>query len=276
MLELKCVVDVDKLKKNYKINKKVAPYIQSYKRIKPRPNKRALVIAAGPSLDKSIEQIKKYDADIFACKSAKYLMQKGVIPKFSVHTDPQEQESKYIFKDKNLIHFVSSQCDPILFEKLKGERVYQMNIRSSADWMPPNIVTQGSSVTVSAIILAVWLGYKTIDIFGWDCSYTKNTHVGDREEGQLKPTMEIDVDLGNGQIVHTKPAMIGQAQEAIGVLSHYTSNGIDIGIHGDGLLPYLLLDAKRREAAGERWNPFDKKIEEDDSELYGFNERNVT
>lgn len=161
----------------------------------------AIIVSAGPSLDKNIEELKraKGHAAIFAVDSAvKYLLTYDIIPDFIVTLDPK----------KSLKHLKDSRCRDIpvfgrvdsrpenletnrrriIFYNLEGysqELVKRLGKRTGA-------LRSGGSVATGAFSICETLGFQRIILVGQDLAYLgDNTHAGG---------IAVDVTNGAAQI----------------------------------------------------------------------------
>ncbi|QHQ60677.1 DUF115 domain-containing protein [Anaerocolumna sedimenticola] len=148
----------------------------------------AIIVAAGPSLDKNINELKmaKGKAVIFAVDTAvKYLLKNQIIPDFIVTLDPK----------KSLHHLSDPRCNNIplicrieartenlqrnnkriIFFNMEGytAKLLQM-VGKDTGWFQ-----SGGSVTTGAFSICKTLGFQTIILVGCDLAYSgKSTHAG--------------------------------------------------------------------------------------------------
>lgn len=147
----------------------------------------AVIVAAGPSLDKNVESLKvaKGKAIIFAVDTAvKYLLAKDIIPDFIVTLDPR----------KSSIHLQNDKCKEIpifcridsQFEYYKnGQRVFLYGLDGYAKEIFSRLgietedLNAGGSVATGAFSICVTLGFKRIIFVGQDLAYSgAYTHAG--------------------------------------------------------------------------------------------------
>lgn len=251
MIKTVCAVDADTLKANYAnfLTTKVKPF-PSYLRGKSFKTKSAIICAAGPSIKQFIDYIPTLKGDIFSAKTEKYLRANNVIPKFDFHVDARDSEIKYINPHKNTIYLVSTQCTPNVFDMLKDYTMYGVNCKLSGDWNPPMPLTSGANVTSQAIILACEMGYKHIDVFGYDCSKSsEESHVIGSELRPEKIWFEVGV-VGCEKKFITNPEMLSHARESILVAQYAASKGVRLQVHGEGLVQEVLKAVFIR---GQKW-----------------------
>jgi hypothetical protein len=148
----------------------------------------AIIVAAGPSLDKNIEELKnaKGKTVIFAVDTAvKYLLAHDILPDFIVTLDPQ----------KNMIHLQDPRCSEIplfcrfdsrpenlkankkkiIFYNLEGyiKSIYQKLGKDTG------LLHSGGSVATGAFSICETLGFQRIILVGQDLAYAGDvTHAG--------------------------------------------------------------------------------------------------
>lgn len=141
----------------------------------------AILIAAGPSLDKNIKQLKKAKGKAFLIAvdtALNPLAKEGIIPDIAVTVDPHKplmlfQNEKMI--NLPLIYALTSNAQIKNFHK--GMRIYQNSIDSFLNQFirrfkkPSAFLETGGSVAHSAFSLAQRLGFKTIIFVGQDLAY---------------------------------------------------------------------------------------------------------
>ena len=149
----------------------------------------AIIVSAGPSLDKNIEDLKaaKGKAVIFAVDTAmKYLLAHDIMPDFIVTLDP----------DKSLWHLQDERCKNIpLFcridsrtESIENNKkmVILYNLEGYAKTLlqrlgkNTGVLNSGGSVATGAFSICETLGFQRIILIGQDLAYSSNdtTHAG--------------------------------------------------------------------------------------------------
>lgn len=141
----------------------------------------AIIIAAGPSLDKNIKQLKKAKGKAFLIAvdtALNPLAKEDIIPDISITVDPHKP--LMLFQNEKMINI------PLVYaltsnSKIKnfhrGMRIYQNSIDSFLNQFIRRFKKQsafletGGSVAHSAFSLAQRLGFKTIIFVGQDLAY---------------------------------------------------------------------------------------------------------
>lgn len=252
MIKTICAIPADVLKSNHEesVTRRIKPF-RSYLRGKSFKTKKAIICAAGPSIKHFVDYIKGLDGDIFSAKTEKYLREHGISPKFDFHVDARDSEIKYINPHKDTTYLIATQCTPLVFDTLKDYTVYGVSCKLSGDWCPPNTITSGANVTSQAIILAAEMGYKHIDVFGYDCSKADDqSHVIGSDLRPDKIWFEVGV-VGCEKKFITNPEMLSHARESILVAQYVASKGIQLQVHGEGLVQEVLKAVFIR---GQQWH----------------------
>ncbi|BCN32550.1 motility associated factor glycosyltransferase family protein [Anaeromicropila herbilytica] len=175
----------------------------------------AIIVSAGPSLDKNIEDLKvaKGKAVIFCTDTAlKYLFAHDIIPDFIVTLDP----NKYVghFEDErcnSIPLFCLIEANKYILEKHKSRKIfYNTNyfITKFYEKLEKKVINlnSGGSVATGAFSICASLGFKKIILIGQDLAYSgKSTHAGGRADfgGQLASDARKIEDI-NGDMVYTR------------------------------------------------------------------------
>ncbi|MEI0478578.1 motility associated factor glycosyltransferase family protein [Brachyspira pulli] len=163
---------------HYGINK----FFNKYKNIP------AVIVSAGPSLEKNIRKLKemKNKAIIIAVDTAmKPLSSHGISPHFVITIDPQKKNSKYFrnihFEDTVLI--AESSVDHEAIESFKGAEYFIDSIFPLAKYFMNPLgnrgdITMGGSVSTAAYDFAIRIGANPIIMVGLDLSFPNHqTHI---------------------------------------------------------------------------------------------------
>ena len=163
---------------HYGVNK----FFNKYKNIP------AVIVSAGPSLEKNIRKLKemKNKAIIIAVDTAmKPLSSHGISPHFVITIDPQKKNSKYFrnihFEDTVLI--AESSVDHEAIESFKGAEYFIDSIFPLAKYFMNPLgsrgdITMGGSVSTAAYDFAIRIGANPIIMVGLDLSFPNHqTHI---------------------------------------------------------------------------------------------------
>ena len=140
----------------------------------------AVIIAAGPSLDKDLETLKKAkDKALLICvdTALRTLLDQGIRPDLVVAIDPQEINSRY-FKDLDLssLFLVVASIAYWRIGELPASKFFFLTDHPICRWLAEFddkglIDTGGGSVTTASFDLALKLGADPIVLFGTDFAY---------------------------------------------------------------------------------------------------------
>lgn len=182
--------------------------INSLKNILPKDIP-AIIVAAGPSLDKNIELLKeaKGKSCIIACDTAvKPLLRHDIIPDFFVVVDPRKPFE--LFDDekiKNIPMISGLNIPPIIMEQHIGKRVlfndsqlmtemFEFVFEKNHPKRRMAALASGGSVSNNAFSVGKWMGAKTIILVGQDLALTSEK---EHAEGTLKNDIQRDLSDPN-------------------------------------------------------------------------------
>ena len=183
-----------------------------------------IIIAAGPSLDKNIELIKKTKgkACIIACDTAlKPLLKRNIVPDFFVVIDPGK--AKELFDDERIkdIPMISGINIPdYVMQMHKGRKFFYYDTVFIAGLLkevfgeelvkhPMSQLATGGSVATTAFSAARKMGAETIILVGQDLAYSGGrAHVSgafnDSQEVDVQKNDYIMVESVNGEMLPTR------------------------------------------------------------------------
>lgn len=160
-------------------------------------------------------------------------------PDMWIACDPQELVADFIkTPSKKTTFLVASKCHPKVFERLAGHDVRLWHL-SDVEFTKGRVVPCATSVTLTALLLAQRLGARSIDVWGWDCCFADDgAHHAATGEINLNASV-IDVRVGpedGGVEFKTTPTWCLEAQEAVNILPLLRWAGVDVVIHGAGMV----------------------------------------
>lgn len=242
LLPLTCNVSDEVLFGNVeKTIKRGVPLIQACE-----PHERiAVLVGGGPSAEDGIGIIRdlyEKGADIFALNGAGLWLQgHGIAAHALILLDARAHNAKFV---RNLwpqiTLYIASQCDPAVFEAARWHKVIA--------WHPPlgrgfgddrqTVMIGGSTTTgMRAMRLVHVLGYRAVHLFGYDSSYRDgDAHSYDQFENATDVPRRCV--CGNRAFVSTA-WMIRQADDFRHIAFGLIAEGLNIHVHGDGLLPQV-------------------------------------
>lgn len=173
-----------------------------------------IIVAAGPSLEKNIYELKraKGKAFIFCVDSAvKYMLNNGIIPDMICTVDPQKGGT--VFDDPRLNSIpmaITPESDHVLLEMLHNPIAMYFSagndfckqLFEEKDYEMPYFYG-GGSVATTSFKLAVELGFHTIVLVGQDLAIEKEKIHAGREEHEETVWEKLQVDGYYGEKVVT-------------------------------------------------------------------------
>lgn len=181
----------------------------------------AIIVAAGPSLDKNIKELKKAEgrAFIFVVDAAlKTAIREGIRPDLVCTVDPRAPERFYETVGEQEFFWCCSSWTNRYPIKEYGKKVFYYNsivpwwdkvIQEELDYEYPRIES-GGCVSAEAFQLACYLGFQTIIFIGQDLAFTGGqSHtkgiagvLGDNDE-YIKNRRLTQVEDINGKLLYT-------------------------------------------------------------------------
>jgi len=221
------------------------------------PDQKVIILGGGPSLGEHIEEIKAHKA-----AGAKIITINGTyawakehdlwpVTQFMIDARPFNARFVDPVDDQNM-YIIASQCHPKLLEKLPRERTFvmQCNLDSDStailnehvgemykDWFP---IPGGSSAMLRALPALQMLGYRDVELYGFDsCLMGGSHHAYEQRENELGTSNhEIKLETDGKEFV-CHPWMLSQAKEFMEVKEKLLKM-MNIEVHGDGLIAHLI------------------------------------
>ena len=211
-----------------------------------------VLCGGGPSLADSLAEIKRLKskgATVWAMNGAhKYLREHGVDPDAQVLADGKSETATLVDDDAKAL-YIASQCDPLTVDRaMSAGRVtlWHLAISEEMDDLFPverkksggyALVGGGASVGNSALCLAYVLGFRRMELFGYDSSHKEGaSHAYDQPMNQFIPTSEVE---WAGKTYIASVAMKAQAEKFQITGQALEREGCTINVHGEGLLPAM-------------------------------------
>lgn len=183
----------------------------------------AILVSAGPSLDKNIEELRKAKgkAMIIAVDTALNSMDRmGIMPDMSVTVDPHKPVSLFQSETaRNVPMIVSAFSNNEVVRYISGKRFYigEMDYMSHIYTLygkeTPVQLETGGSVANTAFSVLQYLGFKKIMLVGQDLAYTNNKQHTSDAYNDVNNDINIQVDginnmlvpaVGGGKVVTSK------------------------------------------------------------------------
>ena len=201
------------------------------------------IVSGGPSLRRTINDLRDFER-IISCGSVHdYLVKNGVVPTYAVVCDGgKEDKGNLSLPQKETTFLLASQCDPALYEHLKDYNVEMWHYRGQLGTPQEEAevlkgepsMAWGSTATINSVVLALALGYQHLHFFGFDNNYEDYGLASHCD--QIKGGVEYDkvpVTVG-GRMFITNLNLITQVEQFF-KLMELDGQFFHSTIHGDGL-----------------------------------------
>jgi hypothetical protein len=262
-----------------------------------RHNGRVCIVGFGPSLHQTWHYLqterRAFGAKIVTVSGAHdFLISRGVIPDYHVEVDPREHKCFFTRNPHpDVTYWVASCCHPKLVDNLVEKDVKRalwhlynsdndFKIVRPKDGPDPGglLVCGGSGVGARAVSLFVCQGYRSISLYGMDCSFANDDGAQHAAEhtGKLKPEWTVRVRdrwfRSSAQMVYMARSMVDQLRSVEVSCKQWgepfiegTTNHCEFFFHGDGLLPAMIVEGNRLgELEANNGNGTDRLAQEPD------------
>jgi len=209
------------------------------------------LIANGPSARRL--RLSSLEGDTMALNGSIDLFTKeGGYPTYWIGCDPQENLANLLIDapDKT-VYLVASKCHPKVFDRLwdRDVRLWHVNDIPIPD---KRQVPCAVSVTICALLLAQRLGYRSVDVHGWDCCYENERHHAGHElaTGLPATSQRITIKVGGednadytdptARYFDSNPTWACEINDAKGVLPVVRWAGTEVKIHGPSMIAAIL------------------------------------
>lgn len=155
------------------------------------------IVGSGPSLKDNWRLIPP-DCEVMALNGAyRFLKDQGRVPEYFAMLDARDVNTSFVQDTSPETAFlIASQCHPDVFEALSDRHVtlFHLGTPTTRQAFPDAdpYVGGGGTVGLSALGLALALGYRTVILYGFDSSFEGESHHV-RPQSQNANQTEIDV-----------------------------------------------------------------------------------
>lgn len=211
-----------------------------------------ILLAGGPSLEESLEQIIQLQADgaklITTNGAYGWALQRGLQPSAQIVLDARPFNARFtqpVLPDCR--YLIASQAAPATLEGLPLDRTYLWHASISDDAARAAMalhgmfcpVPGGSTIVLRAIALLRILGFWRMHIFGFDSCVRG---IENRHHAYAQPENDgeelMPVRCGN-RIFACSPWMLHQAQEFLELVP-FLGDAVELAVYGDGLIAHAL------------------------------------
>lgn len=224
----------------------------------PAHDRVAVLCGSGPSLKDSLELIRRWTferADVFAMNgAASYLAANGITPEYQVIIDAREETAQLVGPARD--HLFASQVHPKCFEKMPSALVWNLQIDGIDDLMPDGYpehfqVGGAASVGNTALCLAYAMGYRRLEIYGYDSSHRNGKgHAFHQAMNDGDPCALVTF-CGKEYLVSLTMKL--QAEKFQKTARELQQLGVTVNVHGDGLLPDMWNAPKEKISEQEKY-----------------------
>jgi hypothetical protein len=183
----------------------------------PRRSGMLAIVGSAPSVNQHIEELRAWPGEIWAINGAyDYLLERGVVANGFLGMDPVPGLADYVTKAKpETTFFISSVCDPSLFDALKARDVWIWHTKWDEMPYPPDakVVSGGTTCMTRAPFLANMLGWRSMTIYGADSSFQKGRYAYTHGRYATDSTAAKMIVECDGQLFETELAMLKQVAQ---------------------------------------------------------------
>ena len=218
----------------------------------------AILCGSGPSLADNLDRVRaaqEAGKRVFAMNgAAAFLERNGILADYQVILDAREETAQLIGPAKE--HLFASQVHPELFRRVPDARLWQLQVGGIDDLLPEYdkgyvLIGGAASVGNTAACLAFAMGYRDLQIYGYDSSHRgENGHAFQQKMNDGDPCAYVDF---NGKTYLVSLTMKLQAEKFQDTAAALIVSGCSITVHGDGLLPDMFNAPKEVLAEAEKY-----------------------
>lgn len=246
-------MEMEKAKENIKKNLLLG--LQEVQPYSPQHDVTVMLLAGGPSLKEYEDQIVKAGKQgvpiVTVNGTYNWLLERGVKPAAFIMVDGRDWNKRFISKHIDTCKYLmSSQCDHEFVASLPKEQTWLWHSADSEmikevvqdlnkphEWFP---IPGGSTVTLRALPLLVMLGFRKIEIFGWDsCLMGDAHHAYSQPENDSQTIVNIFVE---DKQFKCHPWMALQAYEFQKLVKNVLGqiDDLELLVHGNGLISTMI------------------------------------
>ena len=246
------------------IRKNYGKGLRQLKCFEEQADQKVVVLCGGPSLNDYVDEIKEHKKN-----GAKIITMNGTYgwarehdlwPVTQFMIDARAFNSRFIEPvDEQNLYCMASQVDPDLIDKLPADRtfLFHANLDEGSieianelvgklyeDWFP---ITGGSTVGLRTLPALKMLGYRDIEVYGFDSCWRGESdvpegdmrhHAFDQEENDVT-SERVAMATVEGRKFMLEPWMLTQAHEYMTIKARVLQ-GMNIKIHGNGLIAWCI------------------------------------
>ena len=166
------------------------------------------IVGGGPTLQKTISQVRRFDGEVFACGSAHdFLRKHGIVPDYAVNLDPDIRMPEF-FTDPHVktTYLIASTSDPKLFDHLDGWNVLVWHAAGEAPFPElrgEDSIAGGTTVATRTWMIAYLMGYREFWFFGVDSCFAsfEEQHADHSYPDRYNHQMRMRIGGSNAEFV---------------------------------------------------------------------------
>lgn len=214
----------------------------------PEHNGIALLVGGGPSVDDYISDIiimQDDGATVFAMNAAsQYLRRNGVRVDWQVTCDAKPETATLVDPSAGG-HLFASHVNPATIDAARNPVLWHSAMHCKEAWFPPEKKKRGgyallggeASTGLGALCVAYCLGFRRLEIFGYDsCHRNNQSHAYRQKMNDTIPVMEY---TWAGRTFQTSITMRAQAERFPITAQALQQAGATLNLWGDGLLQHI-------------------------------------
>jgi hypothetical protein len=216
-----------------------------------------MLLGGGPSLAQFEDEIRERRAAgaklITTNGSYNWCIERGIIPSAQIIVDAREFNNRFVDPVRPGVRYlIASQCHPSVFDAIPKDQVTMWHAAMFDElieeidsiygpkgeaWFP---VLGGSTVMLRAIPLLRMLGFKRMEIFGFDsCIMGHDHHAYAQPENDSETVVKVSV---GGRVFHCHPWMCSQCQEFVDIM-RLMADEVELAVRGDGAIAHIVRTA---------------------------------
>lgn len=254
-LDAVCNTPDEEIYQNIKINSAMH---DDWVRVEPEHDGVAILCGSGPSIADHLEVIRQMQLDggkVFAMNgAASYLKERGILADYQVIIDAREATADLVGPARN--HLFASQAHPECFNRVDA-RIWHLQVGNIEDYFPQDyprsyaLIGGAASVGNTATCLVYALGYRKMELFGYDSSNRADaSHAFHQKMNDGEPMASVQF---NGKHYISSFTMKMQAEKFMETSRALRQYGCQINVHGDGLLPDMYYAPKEIMTEAEKY-----------------------
>lgn len=210
-------------------------------------DERIAVVCFGPSLKQEWEKLKDFKWIITCSGAHKFLIERGIIPTWHTDVDPRKHKIELMGQphpDVTYLPISSAHHEYIdhlngyktlLWHGFQGDDLNKLPIiYPRGEW----VFAGGCTAGLRTLLIARFLGFTKIDLFGMDCSYPPD-NVGEHAAPHPNPSKDglKFATMFEGVKYNTTAGMVEAAKQFFSEIA--LLKDCEIMMHGDGLLQHM-------------------------------------